>query len=236
MKTRLLFGLFIFFTGQFYAAEIYIRVLKTGTHYATVYNQTQYNSTNIFRFFDLPGGNISIQIIEQSTGTFIWNSSMYLNSNQRIVAEIDNAGNLIILQNVTVEYSNWYTPVNSGNSLINGGTQSTFPNNGTNMGNNSGSNAVGVNNQMFTQFLATLDKESFDSKKLEKSKRYIDKGNLNASQIAEIAKKFSFDSNRLDWTKYAYSKCSDKVNYFILKDVFSFNSSYDELEDYTLNH
>jgi hypothetical protein len=89
---------------------------------------------------------------------------------------------------------------------------------------------------MFTQFLNSLDKESFDSKKLDKAKKYIDKENLNASQIADIAKKFSFDSNRLDWAKYAYTKCNDKANYFILKEVFSFSTSYDDIEEYMLTH
>ena len=233
MKTFLFAISFCSLTFSVKGAEVFIRVLKTGTHYSTVYNQTHYNSTNIFRFFDLPGGTIPIQVIEQNTGTFIYNSSMYLNSNQRIVAELDVYGNFTILQNVIVEYSNWYTPIQNGLGVNNGNV--VYPNGNPNTNQNSTLNNQ-YNQQMFTQFLNSLDKESFDSKKLDKAKKYIDKGNLNASQIADIAKKFSFDSNRLDWAKYAYTKCNDKANYFILKEVFSFSSSYDELEEYMLAH
>ncbi len=134
-----------------------------------------------------------------------------------------------ILQNVIVEYSNWYTPIQNGLGVNNGNV--VYPNTNQNSTVNNQ-----YNQQMFTQFLNSLDKESFDSKKLDKAKKYIDKGNLNASQITDIAKKFSFDSNRLDWAKYAYTKCNDKANYFILKEVFSFSSSYDELEEYMLTH
>ena len=229
MKILLFAISFCSLTFNVKGAEVFIRVLKTGTHYSTVYNQTQYNSTNIFRFFDLPGGTIPIQVIGQNTGTFLYNSSMYLNSNQRIVAELDIYGNFNVLQNIIVEYSNWYSPIQNGLGVNNGSVVDTNGNPNTTVNNQ-------YNQQMFTQFLNSLDKESFDSKKLDKAKKYIDKGNLNASQIADIAKKFSFDSNRLDWAKYAYTKCNDKANYFILKEVFSFSSSYDELEEYMLTH
>ena len=77
-----------------------------------------------------------------------------------------------------------------------------------------------------------LKDDSFDSGKLDKAKKYIDKTTLSASQITEINTKFSFDASKLEWAKYAYSKCYDKQNYFLLKPSFTFSTSYSDLEDY----
>jgi hypothetical protein len=55
---------------------------------------------------------------------------------------------------------------------------------------------------------------------------------LSTDQIIEIVNLFSFEENKLDYAKFAYSKCVDKNNYFIVNDAFSFSSSTDELTEY----
>lgn len=205
---------FISFIGS--SAELFLRIAKSGVHSAIVYNQSQSNETNVFRFFDLPGGTINVQIINQQTGAFVYNSSIYLNVNQHIAAEIDVQGNFVIVQDAIIYPSVWY------NSTYSTSTNNQFP------GNNTQTSA----NNDFSQFLLSLDKEGFDSNKLTKAKSYIDKTNLTSQQIVEISKKFSFDSNRLEWAKYAYTRCSDKQNYYLIKSTFQFNSNYTELEKY----
>lgn len=220
MKTILLLIGIAFSSFSVYSSELFIRVARQGVHTAVVYNQTQSNPSNVFRFFDLPSGNTSIQIIDQQSGVIVYNTSIFLANNQHISAELDLSGNLVIVQTMTVNQMNWYSCVYSNNS------------NGNMLGNGTNSQQVNANNDAFNQFLLSLDNEGFDSNKLAKSKAYVNKGNLSAQQITEISKKFSFDSNRLDWAKYAYNRCYDKANYFLIKETFAFQSNYTELEKY----
>lgn len=222
MKAIFFILLFIFLSFSGKSAELFIKIAKPGLHSAVVHNQSQSNTTNVFRFFDLPGGTMNVQIIDQQTGAFLYNSSIYLNVNQHIAAEIDLQGNFIIIQDILVYPSNWYTSVYS--------TTTTPPISISNQGYTTGMTPPNSND--FNQFLLLLDKEGFDSGKLSKSKSYIDKCNLTTQQITEISKKISFDSNRLEWSKYAYPKCVDKQNYFMLKNTFVFSLNYSELEKY----
>lgn len=220
MKTILLLIGIAFSSFSVYSSELFIRVARQGVHTAVVYNQTQSNPSNVFRFFDLPSGNTSIQIIDQQSGVIVYNTFIFLANNQHISAELDLSGNLVIVQTMTVNQMNWYSCVYSNS------------NSGSVFGNGINSQQTNANNDGFNQFLLSLDKEGFDSNKLSKSKSYIDKGSLTAQQITEISKKFSFDSNRLEWAKYAYNKCYDKANYFLIKETFAFQSNYTELEKY----
>ena len=88
----------------------------------------------------------------------------------------------------------------------------------------------------FNEFLKFLDDQSFDSNKLTEANTYTSKSNLSAQQIKSIAQKFSYDSNRLEFAKAAYSTCRDKANYFVLKSAFQFSSSYSDLEEYMKTH
>lgn len=223
MKTiyTIAFLLFVNFSAQ--ASELYIRVLASGNHYATVNNQTQYNNTNIFRFFDLPSGSNTLQIFTQGTNSQIFNNTIQIAQNQRIVAEIDYLGNFSIIQTVPITYTNWYTSVPDYNGNNSG--NNPYPNNPYPNGNNN-------NNQSFDQFLSFLDTQAFDSNKLTEARKYVSKSQLSASQLVEISKKFTFDSNRLEYAKMAYAYCYDKANYFLFKSTFTFSSNYSALEEY----
>lgn len=205
-----------------FGAELFVRVARIGSHSTTAYNQTQTNTTNIFRFFELPGGNLNLQITDLQTGYSIYNGYVNIVANQRIVAELDINGNLQIIQTSSITATNWYTTT-PGNVVYN---PNPYPNQ------NNGGYPNGTNDQAFGQFLQLLDNESFDSRKLELANSYVNKTNLSAQQIADISKKFTFDSNRLDWAKHAYNKCYDKANYFLLKSTFTFSSNYSALEEY----
>lgn len=209
-----------------FSAELFVRMLRPGSYVATAYNQTQFNPTNTYRFFELPGGNVSLQINDQQNGFSVYNGSLNLAANQRVVAEIDTYGNFKIIQNTYIASTNWYT-TNPGEVCTHPGT---IPGNGYPGGGYYPPNPA--NDPAFQQFLGMLDQESFDSNKLTAAKSYASKTNLSAQQIAEINKKYTFDSNRLEWAKYAYSKCYDKANYFLLKSTFAYSSNYSALEDY----
>src|SRR5690606_18827492 len=124
---------------------------------------------------------------------------------------------------IQIREINWYTTeVDYGYN--NGG----YPNHGPNDYYN---NHV-VNENLFQQFISSLENEAMDANKLKMAKNFVQANPVNAAQIARISKTFSFDSNRLDFAKHAYTMCVDQGNYFLLKDTFSFSSNYNSLLDY----
>ena len=79
-----------------------------------------------------------------------------------------------------------------------------------------------------------LADESFDSSRLKLAKQIIMSNPMSVNQIMDICKLFSFESNKLDFAKFAYRHCTDKNRYFMLNEVFSFESSKRELHDYIM--
>lgn len=204
-----------------FGAELFVRVTRIGSHIATAYNQTQTNSTNIFRYYELPAGNINIQITDQQNGFSVYTGFVSIGQNQRVVAELDAFGSFKIIQIINIAVTDWYTTTNG--AVVSGSSSN-------------GGATVPANDPGFIQFLKVLDDESFDSEILELSKSYVLKTQLSAQQITDISKKFTFDSARLDWSKHAYDKCYDKANYFLLKSTFTFSSNYSALEEYIKGH
>jgi len=235
MKKMYLLAVIALMTQFSFGAELFVRVMRSGTHVATASNQTQANNSNIYRFFELPGGYTTLQISDQQSGYSVYNGSLNVGANQRVVAEIDYYGNLQVIQTAYITNSNWYTMGNPGNVVINPPVQNPYPNNGGGYYGNTGGGYYppnASNDAAFQQFLLMMDEEAFDSNKLTFAKGNADKTMLSSQQIASISKKFTFDSNRLEWAKHAYSKCYDKANYFLLKSSFTFSSNYSALEDY----
>jgi hypothetical protein len=87
-----------------------------------------------------------------------------------------------------------------------------------------------VSNEKFDVYKSAIKAESFTSNQVEVAKQvtYC----LNTTQIKAIMEIFSFESNRLDYAKWAYPNCVDKDNYFLLNSAFSFSSSKTELNNF----
>jgi hypothetical protein len=86
-----------------------------------------------------------------------------------------------------------------------------------------------MNQPSFDQFKEILRKERFDNTKLVLAKQAIASNWLCAAQVKEVAGLFNFESSKLDIAKYSYKYTTDKNNYFILNDAFTFSSSKEEL-------
>ena len=93
-------------------------------------------------------------------------------------------------------------------------------------------NARGMDARSFEMLKTALARESFERSRLEIAKQTIDRNTFTAVQVKEMALLFAFESNKLELAKYAYRCTADKNNYFQVYNVFSFNSSKDELAEY----
>ena len=90
----------------------------------------------------------------------------------------------------------------------------------------------GMNPKDFEAALLIISKESFDSNRLDIAKQIVKDNGMSTKQIAQVCSLFTFDSNKLEFAKFAYHFCVDRKRYFLLDEVFTYNSSKEELHEY----
>ena len=90
----------------------------------------------------------------------------------------------------------------------------------------------GMNPQDYDDAYQVISNESFDSSKLTVAKQVISSNPMTASQILGICQLFSFESNKLEFAKFAYPYCVDQNKYYLLNEAFSYESSKRELNNF----
>lgn len=91
-----------------------------------------------------------------------------------------------------------------------------------------------MNEADFNEFRDMLAENAFDSGKLTIAKQAISSNPMCVHQIAAICRMFSFENNKLEFAKYAYAYCTEKNKYYLINDVFSYESSKNELNEYII--
>ncbi len=86
----------------------------------------------------------------------------------------------------------------------------------------------------FRASLTIIKQEHFETTRLSTAKQLLNSNMLNISQIEQICRLFDFDSNKLDFAKAAFKRCTEKDKYYLLHSVFDFDSSKKALDDYVL--
>ena len=73
---------------------------------------------------------------------------------------------------------------------------------------------------------------SFDSDRLAVAKTMVAATPMTATQLARLAEVIDFSNSQVDFLKYAYSYCVDKVNYYRTVEVLTFSSDKRKVLDY----
>lgn len=89
-----------------------------------------------------------------------------------------------------------------------------------------------MNNADFHAAMTYIQSKNFDKDKMSAAKQVLLKNFMTVNQIEQVCRLFSFDKDKLEFAKYAYSRCVDQNRYFMLNTVFSFESSKTELEQF----
>lgn len=100
---------------------------------------------------------------------------------------------------------------------------------------NRGNYGSSMNDREFSRVLQSIEKEWLESNKLKSATQIVKNNMLTSAQVKQMLILFSFENNKLDLAKTAYAHTTDKRNYNMIYDVFSFNSSKDELARYIRN-
>ncbi len=82
----------------------------------------------------------------------------------------------------------------------------------------------------------SISQKDFEDTKLSLAKQITSSNNLTAEQIRGIMKLFTFENSKLEYAKFAYSRCCDKSNYYKVDDAFEFDASTTELNNYIGSH
>lgn len=77
--------------------------------------------------------------------------------------------------------------------------------------------------------IKALRNESYDSTRSKIAKMIVRGSVLNSRQIADMAKTFSYDSNRYKFLVYAYDSCIDPQNYAVAANTLEFSSNRSDL-------
>jgi len=89
-----------------------------------------------------------------------------------------------------------------------------------------------MDNASFAEAKKSVAAKGFDETRITESKQILDGNCMSAKQVKELLTVFGFDESRLDVAKYAYKRCSDSNNYFMVNSSFQFESSIEELNTY----
>jgi hypothetical protein len=81
----------------------------------------------------------------------------------------------------------------------------------------------------------TIGNSNFDETKLSTAKGILASNCLNADQVVQVCQLFGFEETKLKFAKFAYSKTVDPGNYFKVGNVFSFDASKDDLNNFISN-
>ncbi len=89
--------------------------------------------------------------------------------------------------------------------------------------------AKAISNNDFDRVLWAINKESFETNKMRSAEQIIGSNYFTTGQLRQLLGLFNFETNKLQLAKLGYDKVVDQSNYYTLSDLFSFNSSRDEL-------
>jgi Domain of unknown function (DUF4476) len=93
-----------------------------------------------------------------------------------------------------------------------------------------------MSSERFSKAMFILERENFDNTRFTIAKEIVEDNYLSAGQVKQMLQLFSFDVNKLELAKYAYSKTIDKNNYFMLYDVIALNSYKERLAEFIRNN
>ncbi|MCR5050564.1 MAG: DUF4476 domain-containing protein [Paludibacteraceae bacterium] len=77
--------------------------------------------------------------------------------------------------------------------------------------------------------LQVLDKQYSDEKRMDIAMLCVTLGHFCTNDLASIAERFTMESSKVSFLRYAYRYCEDPYNYHTLRSVLRYHSDYDSL-------
>ncbi len=87
----------------------------------------------------------------------------------------------------------------------------------------------------FNSLKSQINAKYFDSSRLTLAKQACRYNCMTSDQIRDICRMLSYESNRLEFAKYAFEYCYDRYRYYMVGQSFTYSSSVDELNRFITN-
>jgi hypothetical protein len=84
----------------------------------------------------------------------------------------------------------------------------------------------------FSELKRTVNSITIEDTKLKTAKHVVSSQCLLTTQVKDLLGCFTFEANKLEMAKNCYTRTYDIGNYFKVNDVFTFESSIEELNEY----
>lgn len=84
----------------------------------------------------------------------------------------------------------------------------------------------------FASAKKSISSKSFAEDKITLAKQILRSNCVSTDQVVEVMGLFTFEENKLEFAKMAYSKTVDNQNYYKVNDAFTYSSSIDELNEF----
>lgn len=151
----------------------------------------------------------------------VYSNSVFLKSGFHLDITVNRFGKVLIDERRIDRDDDWYQDEDDYYDNGNGGWNDGYGN--------------VMNGREFEVLKESLRKEWFEANRLISVRFIIDKNNFTTQQVKELMLLFTFEKNRLEIARYAYSKTVDKKNYYLVNEVLTFSSSKDELARFIRN-
>ncbi len=89
-----------------------------------------------------------------------------------------------------------------------------------------------MDNQTFASAIQAIRGSSFEDTKFSTASTIATNNFFNITQVKEICNQFSFEETKLKFAKLVFKRTVDNNNYFMVNDVFSFDASKNDLNNY----
>ena len=84
----------------------------------------------------------------------------------------------------------------------------------------------------FEKAKKSIEGKTFEDSKMTMAKQITKSHCLTATQIKEVMELLEYESTRVEYAQFAYPKCQNKNEYYIVNDAFEYESSIDELNEF----
>lgn len=206
-------------------AEVFVRIPEGGQFTVEIGSQSMTNQSGKFRFFDLNSGSMSISIYED--GYLQYRSQIQVRNDSRLVLDYFSNYGLYLLDSYAVKGQQY--GFNQWDDVWN----NPYGNESWESGN---SNTQTMDQLSFDRFVKNLKKTAtFDKDKLTVIKQQAQVSLFTAQQIKTLLKTFSFDDQKVEAGKILFPRCTDKVNFYIVYDSFTFETGKKQLMNYITN-
>jgi hypothetical protein len=191
--------------------SVVLNNIRAGQHTIQVYRSRTNNRNN--------GNNRN----RNNRNDVLYSSTIYVKPNYDVDIMINRFGKALVDER-DIRYSN--------DGYGNYGNNDGYGSNNGNYGNNNYNQAI--SDYDFNLLLQKIRSQWFG--KINTAKEEISNNYFSTLQVKQVLQLFSSENDKLELAKLAYRNTVDQRNYAQLYEVFAYQSSRDELDQYTRNN